>query len=143
MTGVLDHMSALVDKSLVVAEPGEPPRYRLLESARAFALEQLAEGETSEGEMADTLRRHAVGMLAFLQRVDDAILDGELQPDQYAALVVPELDNLRAAYAWASGEEGEPKIAIALAAHGNPLIDYAADAPTGCCRIGSRSRQAS
>jgi hypothetical protein len=66
-------------------------------------------------------------MLAFLQRVDDAILDGELQPDQHAALVVPELDNLRAAYAWASGEEGDPKITIALAAHAGPLIDYAPD----------------
>ena len=32
---VIDHLSALVDKALVVAEPGEPPRYRLLESARA------------------------------------------------------------------------------------------------------------
>ena len=41
---VLDHLSALVDKSLVVADAGEPPRYRLLESARAFALEQLASG---------------------------------------------------------------------------------------------------
>ena len=39
---VLDHLSALVDKSLVVADAGEAPRYRLLESARAFALEQLA-----------------------------------------------------------------------------------------------------
>ena len=91
---VLDHMSALVDKSLVVAEPGEPPRYRLLESARAFALEQLAEGGTSEREMAEMLKRHAVGMLAFLQRVDDAMADGELRADQYAALAVPELDNL-------------------------------------------------
>jgi predicted ATPase/class 3 adenylate cyclase len=36
---VLDHLSALVDKSLVVADAGEVPRYRLLESARAFALE--------------------------------------------------------------------------------------------------------
>ncbi len=57
---VLDHMSALVDKSLVVAESGESPRYRLLESTRAFALEQLAAGETAE-----TLRRHALGMLGF------------------------------------------------------------------------------
>ena len=39
---VLDHLSALVDKSLVVADAGDAPRYRLLESARAFALEQLA-----------------------------------------------------------------------------------------------------
>ena len=41
---VLDRLSALVDKSLVVADTGEPPRYRLLESARIFALEHLAEG---------------------------------------------------------------------------------------------------
>ena len=54
---VLDHLSALVDKSLVVADAGDAPRYRLLESARAFALEQLAAGET-----ADTLKRHALAM---------------------------------------------------------------------------------
>ena len=119
---VLESLSALVDKSLVVAESGEPPRYRLLESARAFALEQLAEGET-----ADTLRRHALGMLQFLRRVDGRNLDGEFRTDQYAALVVPELDNLRAAYLWASGEEGEPMIAIALAAHAGSVIDYAAE----------------
>ena len=58
---VLEHLSALVDKSLVVAESGEPPRYRLLESARAFALEQLAEAE----ETAGTRRRHALGIRAL------------------------------------------------------------------------------
>ena len=119
---VLDHMSALVDKSLVVAEPGEPPRYRLLESARAFALEQLAEGETT-----NTLRRHAKAMLNFMQRVDGANLDGELRTDQYAALVVPELDNLRAAHAWSSSEDGDAQVAIALAAHSGSLIDYAVE----------------
>jgi predicted ATPase/DNA-binding winged helix-turn-helix (wHTH) protein len=118
----LDHMSALVDKSLVVADAGESPRYRLLESARAFALEQLAEGET-----ADALRRHAVGMTKFLRRVDDINMDGELRTDQFAALVVPELDNLRAAYNWAISDAGDPKIAIALAAHTGSLIDYAAE----------------
>ena len=30
---VLDHLSALVEKSLVVMDPGDPPRYRMLESA--------------------------------------------------------------------------------------------------------------
>ena len=119
---VLDHMSALVDKSLVVVESGEAPRYRLLESARAFALEQLAAAETAE-----TLRRHALGMLTFMRRVDDANLEGELRTDQYAALVLPELDNLRAAYAWASGEDGDPNLAIALAAYSGSLIDYAVE----------------
>ena len=117
---VLDQLSALVDKSLVVADAGEAPRYRLLESARAFALEQLAAGET-----ADMLRRHAVAMRDFLQRVDDANLDGELRTDQFAARVLPELDNLRAAHAWATGEAGDPQIAVGLAAHAGALIDYA------------------
>lgn len=119
---VLDVLSALVDKSLVVVEGGEAPRYRLLESARAFALEQLADGETAE-----MLRRHALAMRDFLVRVDDTNLEGELRTDQYAALVVPETDNLRAAYAWASAEGGDPRIAIALAAHSGSLIDYAAE----------------
>ncbi len=116
---VLDHLSALVDKSLVVADAGDAPRYRLLESARAFALEQLAAGET-----ADAMMRHALGVRDFLQRVDDANLDGELRTDQYAARVLPELDNLRAAHAWASGEAGDLRVAIALAAHAGSLIDY-------------------
>ena len=119
---VLDHMSALVDKSLVVADPGKSPRYRLLESARAFALEQLAAGETAEA-----LRRHAMGMLDFLRQIDEINLEGELRTDQYAALVVPEVDNLRAARAWATGEDGDLKVAIALAAHAGSLIDYAAE----------------
>ncbi len=119
---VLDQVSALVDKSLVVADAGDNPRYRLLESARAYALEQLA-----AHEMAPLLRQHAVAMRAFLQRIDDANLDGEMRTDQYAAAVLPELDNLRAAYGWATGEAGDPEIAIAIAAHAGALIDYAAD----------------
>jgi predicted ATPase/DNA-binding winged helix-turn-helix (wHTH) protein len=119
---VLDHLSALVDKSLVVMDAGDAPRYRLLESARAFALERLAAGET-----ADALMRHALAMRNFLQRVDSANLDGELRTDQYAAQVLPELDNLRAAYAWATGEAGNPQVAVSLAAHAGSLIDYAVE----------------
>jgi predicted ATPase len=117
---VLDHLSALVDKSLVVADAGDAPRYRLLESARAFALEQLAAVET-----ADTLRRHASAMRKFIERIDDANLDGELRTHEYAALVLPELDNLRAAHAWAIGESGDIEAAVSLAAHAGALIDYA------------------
>jgi predicted ATPase/DNA-binding winged helix-turn-helix (wHTH) protein len=119
---VLDHLSALIDKSLVVADPGDAPRYRLLESARAFALEQLAAGETS-----DTLKRHALAMRDFLQRVDGANLDGDSRSDQFAGLVLPELDNLRAAHAWATGETGDLQVAIGLAAHVGAVIDYAVE----------------
>ena len=39
---VLDHLASLVDKSLVAVEQSDLPRYRLLETARTYALEQLA-----------------------------------------------------------------------------------------------------
>jgi hypothetical protein len=134
---VLDHLSALVDKSLVVADAGDAPRYRLLESARAFALEQLATGETAE-----TLKRHALAMWSFLERVDNANLDGELRTDRYAALVLPELDNLRAAHTWATSEIGDVGVAIALAAHAVRSSTTLSSAPTGCCRCERTSKTA-
>jgi len=120
---VLEQLAALVDKSLVVADPAEALRYRLLESARAFALEQLA----AAGETAALLQRHAETMLAFLRRADDGNMDSTLRTDEYAALVLPELDNLRAAHAWASSEDGDRSLAIGLAAHAGPLVDYSTE----------------
>ena len=120
---VLEQLAALVDKSLVMADGCEPVRYRLLESARAFALEQLA----AAAETPAALRRHAETMLAFLRHADDGNMDSTLRSDEYAVLVLPEVDNLRAAWSWAAGEDGDRAIAIALAAHAGPLIDYSAE----------------
>jgi len=39
---VIDHLGALIERSFVTAGTGDEPRYRLLESARAYALEQLS-----------------------------------------------------------------------------------------------------
>lgn len=116
---VLDILSALVDKSLVVAEAGAAPRYRLLESSRAFALEQLAAGETAE-----VLKRHALAMRDFMQRIDGAHLDGDLRTDQLKALMIPELDNLRAAREWALAEAGDLETAIVLAAGLSSLEEF-------------------
>jgi predicted ATPase len=120
---VLEQLTTLVEKSLVMVDAGEPVRYRLLESARAFALEQLA----AAGETAALMRRHAIAMLKFLQRADDGNMDSTLRTDAYAALVLPELDNLRTAYAWAAGDDSGRAIAIGLAAHAGPLIDYSTE----------------
>lgn len=51
----LDALTELVDRSLVLVVPGEPPRYRLLACTRHFATEQLE----LAGETTDSLRRHA------------------------------------------------------------------------------------
>ena len=40
---VIEHVSTLLDHSLLVDDGADPPRYRLLESARDYALHQLAE----------------------------------------------------------------------------------------------------
>jgi predicted ATPase/DNA-binding winged helix-turn-helix (wHTH) protein len=120
---VIEQLSSLVDKSLVAVDACEPVRYRLLESPRAFAIEQLG----ASRETAAFLERHAAAMLQLLQRADDGNMDSTLRSDEYAALVLPELDNLRAAYAWAAGEGGDAAIAIRLAAHAGPLIDYSSE----------------
>jgi predicted ATPase len=60
----LEALNSLVDKSLVMAEGGSArPRYRLLESTREHALEQLA----SAGETDRWMALHARATLAALQ----------------------------------------------------------------------------
>lgn len=48
----LDALGALVDRSLVQVQAGDPPRYRLLETTRLYATEKAAEqGETEAAEL--------------------------------------------------------------------------------------------
>ena len=63
---VLDQLSLLVDKSLVVAESSSGrTRYRLLETVRQYALEKL--GESGEAEAVRTRHRdHYTAMAAVL-----------------------------------------------------------------------------
>jgi predicted ATPase/DNA-binding winged helix-turn-helix (wHTH) protein len=89
---VLEHLGALADKSLVLAEGDAVPRYRLLETTRLFALERMAEA----GETNVMTRRHAEAMLSMLQayHTDDKRYQTSA-PDW--ALMAAELDNMRAA----------------------------------------------
>ncbi|WP_280151935.1 winged helix-turn-helix domain-containing protein [Piscinibacter sp. XHJ-5] len=113
---VLDCLSALVDKSLVVADGADPPRYRLLESARAFALEKLA----AAGETESLTRRHAEYYAAHFRRTADALFAGTASEDALLATRGAELDNLRAALSWALGDAGDAATAVALLAHTAP-----------------------
>jgi predicted ATPase/DNA-binding winged helix-turn-helix (wHTH) protein len=106
---VLDHLGALVDKSLVLVDPGEPLRYRLLETTRAFALEQLARRDETEA----IARRHAEVVLRLFEDIYADNLRG-LLPQAQIERLGPELDNLRAAIAWASQSRAEQPTAIAL-----------------------------
>jgi predicted ATPase/DNA-binding winged helix-turn-helix (wHTH) protein len=98
---VLEHLSSLVDKSLVIAE-GEPrPRYRMLESTREHALEQLAAASETDPWIA----RHAQTTVHALER---AIRQRRTD------LVLAETANVRSAYVWARGA-GDNALAVALA----------------------------
>ena len=106
----LDHLGALVDKSLVLAEGDPIPRYRMLETTRAYGLERLAEA----GETQQMLLRHAQALLAILEPF---ALD-EWQWRATGALVPAaraEVDNLRAALDWAGTSAESRPAAIALA----------------------------
>jgi hypothetical protein len=90
-SAVVRLLPALVDRSLVAAAGGDTPRYRLLESLRAYAAERLA----ASGADADLRRRHAAHYLGLAE-----LAAGRLRgPEQRAWLerLTIEQPNLRAA----------------------------------------------
>ena len=106
---VLDHLGALVNKSLVITDGRGVPRYRMLETTRAFALERLA----ARGATLPMLRRHAEVMLTLFERFYRDNLGGTPVDEQVKRLGA-DLDNLRSATRWAIGPNGDRRTAIAL-----------------------------
>jgi predicted ATPase/class 3 adenylate cyclase/DNA-binding CsgD family transcriptional regulator len=111
---VLDQLTLLVDKSLVVADDsGGRTRYRFLETVRQYALEKL--GESGE---ADAVRsRHRDYFTAVAAAVDAPAGSDYEQRLEQAEI---EIDNLRAAFGW-SCENSEVELALTLASSLLPL----------------------
>ena len=98
-------LDALVEKSLVVADvAGHEPHYAMLESFREFAREKLVVRELAE----NLARKHALVYLARMERLFGA-LERESEMRIIAAVRV-DLENWRAAIAWALGPTGDPEI---------------------------------
>ncbi len=93
--GVLDALTALVDKSLVSFDAAAA-RYRILETVRHYAHERLEE----RGETVRCRERHFAHFLAFAEAVRPAT-KGADQPQRLAQMDA-EHDNLRAALAWSA-----------------------------------------
>ena len=127
---VLDHLGALVDKSLLIADgaPGQEPRCRLLEPTRAHALDRLG----AAGEAPALRLRHAQAMVGLLRSLDHDVVH-EWRYDRLLRPLAAETDNLRAAMQWLGalgrGEVAEApldaaavrQLAITLAAHADWL----------------------
>jgi DNA-binding CsgD family transcriptional regulator len=111
---VLDQLTLLVDKSLVVADnSGGRTRYRLPETVRQYALEKL--GESAEADSVRSRHRDHYTALA-------ALLDAPAGSDyeQRIEQANIEIDNLRAAFSW-SRENSDVELALALASSLQPL----------------------
>jgi predicted ATPase/DNA-binding CsgD family transcriptional regulator len=109
--GILEGLASLVDKSLIQAErrDAQDIRYRLLESVREYALEQLQ--IWGEGEAAR--RAHALYFLDMAERALPELIGPEHRA--WFLRLEQDHDNLRAALRWLSSQ-GEYGPALRLAA---------------------------
>ena len=126
---VVDVVSALVDKSMVVADLADPAPFRLLEPLRQYGAERLA----AQGHTADLARRHA----RYYAGLGGYLADALFGPDELevAARLAAARANLRAAFAFAVASE-DADLALSIVA---PLLRYTSfyiwPEPWSWCRV--------
>src|SRR5882724_3689908 len=112
----IDRLADLVAKSLVVADvSGTKPRFRLLETIRAYAIEILDESV----ERQYVARRHAEYYRNLFERAETESM--ARLADDWLADYAQEIDNLRAALDWSFSARGHELTAGALTAAAVPL----------------------
>jgi hypothetical protein len=119
---VLDAIGRLVDKSLIVADGEDKPRYRMLESARAYALEKLAAAQETDA----LARRHAACYAGYVERIREELFAVGGTEDGFIGARTVEFDNFRAALKWSLCDKGDAGLALALLADASPLALVAA-----------------
>lgn len=114
----IDRLATLVERSLVALDDQDPPRYRLLESTRAFALAQLA----GEGEEHEARSRHAAVLDRLFGEAEDTEFISADAPARARALA--EMGNVRSAIVW-SLQHDAPR-AVRLNVNAAALTRYSA-----------------
>jgi predicted ATPase len=111
---VIDALSSLVSKSMLVAEtgPGDTTRYQMLETLRQHARECL----DVAGDADEFRRRHAQYYAGFAEQAGAAIVGRDELA--WRARVNADRDNLRAAVYWAldRGDDGDALFALQIIA---------------------------
>ena len=129
----LDAFCGLVSKSMVTAQlDGKTRRYRLLETTRDYAVQQL----DNNGERDAASAMHARYLLTLF---DEAPVNRTERTDERRlADFASELDNVRAALEWSFSSSGDPSMGVALASATVPYL-FDLSLLSECC---SRARQA-
>jgi len=107
-----DHLAGLVERSLLRHEPGEgAARFRMLETVRAYAIEQFESGS----ETAAIQEAHAAFFLAVAEEADAALWSPIQGPERPAWLerLDADHDNFRAALTWADRHDPETELRLA------------------------------
>jgi tetratricopeptide (TPR) repeat protein len=115
---VLDALEGLVDKSLVKLEQLEPPRYRMAETTRLYAREQLVES----GEVDEARRGHAAYAAAFLEDCYRAWLT--IPELLWRSRIEAELDDIRAGLQWSVEQGADVTATIAMVSAALPVWLY-------------------
>ena len=142
---VLDPLSALVDRSLVVAESG---RFRMLETIRAYAEARLMDS----GEYPQARGRHARYYTALAERAEPELRGGE--QGAWLSRLRDDDANFRVALDWARQDVDDPDLAMSLAGalgwywyvgrqmDGLAQLRATLEAPGGCGPARARALQA-
>jgi predicted ATPase/class 3 adenylate cyclase len=110
--GILDVLSSLVNKSLVMVDvTADTQRYRLLESLRQYGLELLQKQE----ELDPIARRHARFFAGYARQVADQWL--VLPTLAWLTFVESELENIRAALQWTMDRGNDRALGAEIAEH--------------------------
>ncbi len=112
---ILDLLSNLVDKSLVIREGDQKgrTRYRMLETIRQYALEELFRS----GESHEAQKRHLSHYLKVVETIESHLgfflADGEMLA--WLGVLIPEHDNLRAAIAFCEENPSQAEAGLKMA----------------------------
>jgi predicted ATPase/DNA-binding winged helix-turn-helix (wHTH) protein len=114
---ISDAIAGLVEKSLITTRLCEgQPKYRLLDTTRAYALEKLEE----HAELNSSSRRHAEYVTEYLESQRDAL--ATLPRSERLTALSCVLSNVRAALNWSFGPHGDDEIATRLAAVSTDML---------------------
>jgi predicted ATPase/DNA-binding winged helix-turn-helix (wHTH) protein len=101
-------LATLVEKSLVTPEGSPTMHYRLLDTTRAYALQQLIKS----GEDQKLARRHCEQLVASLEQLGATIWGAP--PAGSLDFFLLNIGNIRAALGWSFSDQGEIRLAVRL-----------------------------
>ena len=114
---VFSTIDSLVAKSMVATRPaGGMMRYRLLDTTRAYALEN----RLAEADLVDIAVRHATYHRDWLKQIGAATSAPSAAAERLPLLAG--LNNVRAALEWCFGPDGNIRIGVELAAAAAPVF---------------------